>query len=269
MTTTRFNEIIRSYYKENGRHDMPWRKTRDPYKILISEVMLQQTQVSRVMPFYINFIKKFPDFGRLARAKTSDVLRAWQGLGYNRRAISLPKLSTIILEEFNGKLPRDREALETLPGIGRGTSGSLMAFAFNEPVIFIETNIRRTFIHFFFPKKKMVTDTEIERCIKRTIDTKNPREWYWALMDYAQQTAGNPNRRSAHYVKQSKFKGSDRELRGQILKSLLQEKKLALSALANRLRAKPARIEKIASALHKEGFLGKVGTKSQVYCINN
>jgi A/G-specific adenine glycosylase len=257
---------------------MLWRKTRDPYKILISEVMLQQTQVNRVVPFYENFIKKFPDFGRLARAKTSDVLRAWQGLGYNRRAIALQKLSTIILEEFNGKLPRDREALETLPGIGRGTSGSLMAFAFNEPVIFIETNIRRTFIHFFFPKKKMVTDAEIERCIKRTIDTKNPREWYWALMDYgswlgqskmAQQTAGNPNRRSAHYLKQSKFKGSDRELRGQILKSLLQEKKLALSALVDRLRAKPARIEKIASALHKEGFLGKIGTKSQVYCINN
>lgn len=268
MTSKRFNEIIRSHYKKNGRHDMPWRKTRDPYRILVSEVMLQQTQVGRVRPFYKNFIKKFPNFEKLAKAKTSDVLWAWQGLGYNRRALALQKLSKIVLAEFNGKLPPTREQLEDLPGIGKGTAGALLAFAFNKPSIFIETNIRRVFIHFFFPGKSKVTDEAIERYIKRTIDTKNSREWYWALMDYgaAMPVAKNPNTRSAHYTKQSTFKGSDRELRGKILRSFLKNKESSILSLAGKLKEPTSRVKKIMTTLMREGFIGR---KGHHYCINN
>jgi len=257
---------------------MPWRKTRDPYKILVSEVMLQQTQVGRVGPFYKNFIKKFPNFEKLANAKTSDVLRAWQGLGYNRRAIALQNLSKIVLEKFNGTLPRTRDALELLPGIGRGTSGSLMAFAWNEPVIFIETNIRRVFIHFFFSGQNMVTDNKIERYIKRTINKKRPREWYWAVMDYSawlavsparRKQGGNPNQRSAHYSKQSAFRGSDRELRGKILRTLLAKRKATLQTLARELNEAPRRVQKIIRGLSRDGFLGTIGIKGGFYCINN
>jgi A/G-specific adenine glycosylase len=274
LTPARFNEIIAKHYKDHGRHDMPWRKTRDPFKILVSEVMLQQTQVGRVRPFYENFIKKFPNFESLAHAKTDDVLRVWQGLGYNRRAIALQKLSKIVLEKFHGRLPRTREELESLPGIGRGTSGSVAAFAFNRPEIFIETNIRRVFIHFFFPKQEMVTDAELERYIKRTIDAAHPREWYWAIMDYGSWLAGaarpgfkasNPNRRSARYMKQSTFKGSDRELRGKILRFLLAKKKANLPAIAKEVKEPKERIRKVTRALSHEGFLG---IKGEQYCIN-
>jgi len=252
---------------------MPWRKTRDPYKILISEIMLQQTQVGRVGPFYENFIKKFPNFKDCAHAKTSDVLQAWQGLGYNRRALALQNLSKIILEKFHGELPRTREELEGLPGIGKGTSGSLMAFAWNEPTIFVETNIRRVFIHFFFPKRRKVTDAAIERYITRTIDRKHPREWYWAVMDYGAWLASptargprskNPNRRSAHYVRQSKFHGSDRELRGKILRLLLIKKKTTVLGIARELNEPSKRVKKIIRGLSRDGFL-KTNTTRFLY----
>jgi A/G-specific adenine glycosylase len=254
MTTARFKTTIWNYYRAYGR-DLPWRRTRDPYAILISEIMLQQTQVSRVEGYYERFLKRFPDFVHLARAKKEDILRIWQGLGYNRRALSLWKMSKIISREFNGKLPRDRQALESLPGIGKGTSGALRAFAFNEPEVFVETNIRRVFIHFFFSQRNKVTDEELERYIKRTLDHDNPREWYWALMDYgamlgrmpkSAKSPGNPNRRSAHYKKQSPFAGSDRKLRGEILRLVLSGKKINM---------RNPRVKKIASILEKEGFI--------------
>ena len=243
---------------------MPWRATRDSYQILVSEVMLQQTQVSRALKFYSKFIKLFPSFKTLARAKTADVLRAWQGLGYNRRALSLQKLAQSVVENYGGKLPCDRAALELLPGIGKGTSGSLMAFVFNEPVVFIETNIRRVFIHHFFPKRRKVADPELEPLVAHTMGKKKPREWYWALMDYGAmlgedsrgRAKGNPNVRSKHYVRQSKFVGSDRELRGKLLKLFLLKKQI-VPAVAARLFGEPvARVKRIANALSHEGFLG-------------
>jgi A/G-specific adenine glycosylase len=268
MTKARFKALIWGYYRKEGR-SMPWRKTRDPYAILVSEVMLQQTQVARVEGFYEKFLKQFPDFRSLAAAKTKDVLKAWQGLGYNRRALSLKRAAEIIVRDFGGKLPRGRAALESLPGIGKGTSGSLLAFAFNEPEIFIETNVRRIFIHFFFPKAEKVTDAEIERYIERTMDVKNPREWYWALMDYGaflSASAGtNSNRRSAHYKKQSVFAGSDRELRGKMLRCMLKEKKrVTFRSLIKILQIPRARVEKIAKGLAREGFIVK---KENYICI--
>ena len=240
---------------------MPWRATIDPYRILVSEVMLQQTQVSRVMKFYPDFIKKFPTFLVLARSRPSAVLKAWQGLGYNRRALNLQKLSRIVLEKFNGRLPQERNELEKLPGIGRGTSGALSAFAWNKPEVFIETNIRRVLIHFFFPKRLKVTDDMLERYIKSTLDRKYPREWYWALMDYGAmlgKTAGskkNPNRRSAHYIKQSRFQGSDRELRGKLLSILLQKHRIPLHEVVKKTGVERDRVIKVIKDLAREGFL--------------
>lgn len=263
VTTAQFQKTIRDHYAKNKR-PMPWRRTRDPYRILISEIMLQQTQVARVVGFYEKFIKEFPDIKTLAQAKTANVLRAWQGLGYNRRALALQKLAKEVMEEHDGKLPRSREALESLPGIGPYTAGAIRAFAFNEPEVFIETNIRRVFIHFFFPlgstsKKgdKKVTDAELRRYIERTLDRKNPREWYWALMDYGAilaKTPENPNRRSAHYMRQSKFAGSDREIRGKILREVLAKKKIPIAGLN----------KKILDQLIREGFLVKNGREIRI-----
>jgi A/G-specific adenine glycosylase len=222
--------------------------------------MLQQTQVARVETFYGKFLKQFPNFATLAAAKTKDVLRAWQGLGYNRRALALQRAAVIIVRDFNGKLPKDRAALESLPGVGKGTSGSLLAFTFNKPEIFVETNIRRVFIHFFFPETEKVTDDEIKRYIERTIDIKRPREWYWALMDYgaAMPRTVNPNRRSAQYKKQSVFAGSDRELRGNVLRYMLQDKgRITLPLLAKAVRAPELRIRKIVIGLAREGFISR------------
>lgn len=274
MTSDQFNKIIRRNYRAHGRHDLLWRKTRDPYAILVSEIMLQQTQVARVEGFYPKFLAQFPNFAALAKASTGEVLKAWQGLGYNRRALALKKIAEIVIKEHGGKLPADRVALERLPGIGKGTSGSLMAFAFNKPEIFIETNIRRVFIHFFFARaRKVVTDDEIERYIECTLDKEHPREWYWALMDYGaamptvkiaavtNRITINPNRKSAHYKKQAPFKGSDREVRGKVIRYLLAQKKEGALVSVNRLKRtiaiEDARLQKILSRLSEEGFIMK------------
>ena len=260
----RFQRIIRSYYKEHGRA-MPWRRTRDPYRILVSEVMLQQTQVARVRAFYPRFIARFPDFASLARAKTAAVLRAWQGLGYNRRALALQKLSRTVLEKYNGRLPRERAALEALPGIGKATAGSIRAFAWNEPEIFIETNIRRVFIHLFFPGRKKVTDEDVKRYIERTLPRGNMREWYWALMDYGamlgrgRRGVSNPNTKSAHYRKQPRFTGSSRELRGAILREALKKgssERVAKDVAAER-GIPVARVRAATKKLIQEGFIKK------------
>jgi A/G-specific adenine glycosylase len=241
---------------------MAWRRTKDPYRILVSEIMLQQTQVSRVAGFYKNFIKKFPNFRVLAHAKTSDVLIAWQGLGYNRRALALQNLAKEVVLKHKGKLPEDRELLISLPGIGPYTVGAIRAFAFNQPEIFIETNIRRVFIHFFFAGRARVTDAMLMRYIERTVDGKNPREWYYALMDYGaklgiSERAMNPNRRSAHYSKQSTFAGSERELRGKILRFLIAKKKISPSGLSRQLGESSAKVKNTLAKLIQEGFIVK------------
>jgi A/G-specific adenine glycosylase len=266
MTIAAFKKTIWAHYRRAGRANLPWRCTRDPYAIFVSEIMLQQTQVARVEEYYEKFINRFPNFRALARAKTSDVLSVWQGLGYNRRAIFLKRTAEIVVARYDGHLPRERAALEQLPGVGKGTSGSLMAFAFNKPEIFIETNIRRVFIHFFLPKRQKVTDAELERYIERSIDKKNPREWYWALMDYgaampAAMPRVNPNRRSAHYKRQSPFIGSDRELRGKIIHSTLSQKKNRMSTkeLLKALAIPRERFIDIIKNLIKEGFIVKKG----------
>lgn len=215
---------IREFYRDFGRA-MPWRETRDPYAIFVSEIMLQQTQVPRVMEKYPPFLERFPDFETLAAARLGDIYALWQGLGYNRRAKFLHQAAQRIVGEHQGRVPESRAELEALPGVGPNTAGSLLAFCHNRALPFIETNIRRVFIYFFFPDAEEVHDRDLLPLVEATLDRENPREWYWALMDYGTMLKSwvtNPNRRSRQYVRQSPFENSNRQIRGRILRVLHQ-----------------------------------------------
>jgi A/G-specific adenine glycosylase len=258
-----FRDTIYGYYRLHKR-EMPWRQTRNPYHILVSEIMLQQTQVERVMGKYGDFLAKFPDFETLAGAPWPEVLAVWQGLGYNRRALSLKRLAQAVMENWGGTLPTSIEDLRSLPGIGPATAGALMAFAFEQPVTFIETNIRRVFLHFFFADQEGVADREILPLVAETLDHERVRDWYYALMDYGAVLKGdfpNPNRRSAHYTRQSPFNGSNRKVRGRILKTLLAGPASSLEELAKTMGINPTRTEAALEQLLAEGFVIRNGKR--------
>ncbi len=217
-----FQYKILSYYAMYGR-EMPWRSTVTPYTVFVSEIMLQQTQVTRVEKYFIPFCRSFPNFKTLSEAPLDNLLLAWKGLGYNRRAVFMRKSAAIIQKEYNGQLPSDPRVLARLPGIGPNTAGSIAAFAFNRPVVFIETNVRRVFIHEFFQNTENVDDRMILPLIERMLPEKNIRTWYWALMDYGvglKQKGREAARKSRHYSSQSTFEGSTRQLRAAILHEL-------------------------------------------------
>ena len=254
-----FRALVLAHYRAHGR-DLPWRQTTDPYRILVSEIMLQQTQVERVAVKYPEFIDRFPDFASLARAPQSDILLAWQGMGYNRRALALKRTAERVVDDYGGRLPADVETLATFPGIGRATAAAICAYAFNMPVAYIETNIRRVFIHFFFQDREGVRDDEILVLVEQTLDRENPREWYGALMDYGsilKKRTANPNRRSASYSRQSRFEGSDRQIRGRLLALVLAEGAVTGEEAAARVAADPGRARKILDDLVREGFVAE------------
>ncbi len=271
---------VETYYRKEGRSHLPWRKTRDPYKILVSEIMLQQTQVERVLPYYKNFLKEFPTPAALAKAPLSKVLKAWQGLGYNRRAKFLHEAAKVLAKEgYTG---------QKLPGVGPYTQGAIDAFALNKPSLIIETNIRTVFFYFCFekPKKKIlsgsrapvhlslgkyfssVSDTEVLPLVERALQKSKlePREFYAALMDYGsylKRQGVKLNTQSKHYVKQTKFKGSNRELRGAILRELLKKPHTAAGLRKNlhRQSLKTAEeVDVILASLVKEGFAKRKGS---------
>jgi A/G-specific adenine glycosylase len=256
-----FQHLVYTYYNKH-RRDLPWRNTDNPYHILVSEIMLQQTQVERVIEKYSRFVERFPDVASLAKATLKEILEVWQGLGYNRRAISLMKLAGIIISEYQGKLPANAEDLMKLPGIGRATAGCLLAFAFRTPSVFIETNIRRVFIHHFFQDREGIHDNEIMPLVEATLDRKNPRDWYYALMDYGsllKKEIENPNKKSAHYTRQAPFEGSDRKIRGAILKTLIKKTSMTEKDIITAISIEKERTKKILSALVKEGFIIRTG----------
>lgn len=221
--------------------------------------MLQQTQVERVRTKYPEFIARFPNFRALAAASVSQVLAAWQGMGYNRRALALKRLAEIVMRDHGGALPKDPHILDLLPGIGWATACAIMAFAYQRPFSFIETNIRRVFIHFFFPRARKVSDAEILTLVASTLDTRKPREWYYALMDYGSYLARivpNPNRRASQYRRQSPFEGSARQLRGKILTYLTNASgTVRIDMLIQSLDSSRSRIKKVLDDLAKEGFI--------------
>ena len=216
MTVDTFNEIL----WENARRlyrDMPWREDTRPYYVLVSELMLQQTQVDRVIPKFEAFVEAFPDEESLVNASLADVLRLWQGLGYNRRAKFLHEAAKSITS--HGSFPDDEPGLLALPGVGVNTAGAIRAYAYNQPALFIETNVRAVYIHHFFDDQELIDDKQIREKLEQTIDNEHPREFYWALMDYGSwlKKQGVLPSRSKHYKKQAPLKGSIRQVRGRII----------------------------------------------------
>lgn len=218
----KFQKTVLAHWKKHGRHDLPWRKTRDPYKILVSEVMLQQTQVPRVLEKYKEFLEEFPTVFVLSHASLRDVLTVWSGLGYNRRGKFLHDAAKVISNRHRGSV-KDATAGGKIPGIGPYTRAAVRVFAFDEPHTLLETNVRAAFIHHFFPDQDRVSDKKLIPLMEEAAADQDPREWHWALMDYGvhlKKLHKNPSRRSASYTKQSKFEGSPRQLRGAILREL-------------------------------------------------
>lgn len=249
---------LKAFYKISARAHLPWRQTRDPYRILVSEVMLQQTQVERVIPFYKRFIEHFPSPQALARAPLKNVLKAWSGLGYNRRAHYLQRAAQEVGQ--NG-FPHTAEEIEALPGVGPYTSRAVAAFAYNAPEVFVETNIRTVFIHYCFKRSRaaLVPDCELLPLIAQALKRSGmqPRDFYAALMDYGahlKKQGVRLNARSAHYAKQKKFAGSPRQLRGMVLRALLA-KPLSVEALTEAVERKKSDVVRAVAGLSREGLV--------------
>ena len=268
-TTTR-----QSWFIE--RDNLPWRKKINPYRIWVSEIMLQQTQVARCTTFFNNWMKLFPTLRDVANSNQVKLLSAWRGLGYNSRALRMKQTAIMIMEHYGGRFPKTYTELIKLPGIGPYTAGAIMNFAYNQPIPMIETNIRRVYIHEFFADAiEPVSEKNILELVEQTMDTDNPRLWFYALMDYGaylgvtlkqKNKKYNPNIQSKSYTKQKTFKGSDREIRGYILKTLLQVKDYALNvqSLYNQLdqfTGELSRKQSIIADLAQENFVEKSGNK--------
>lgn len=252
-----FQQLIWDYYAHH-RRDFPWRYVDDPYHIVVSEIMLQQTQTYRVEPKFNEFIQRFPTWHDLSSACWPDVLIAWQGLGYNTRAKRLHDISKKIVQEFQGSVPSNLEILKTFAGIGPNTAGSICAFAFNMPTVFAETNIRAVFIYHFFPAHEKVSDKQILPLIDCTLDKSDARSWYYALMDYGvwlKKNNNNPARRSKHFTHQSKFEGSDRQIRSMILKQLLTRRMIHKDQLIQLIDREPERVLRLLDDLCNEKLI--------------
>jgi A/G-specific adenine glycosylase len=241
---------------------MPWRTHRSPYRVFVSEIMLQQTTVTTVTPRYGAFLKKFPSFRRLAESSVQEVIAAWKGLGYNRRALALRESARIITGTHQGRLPRSFDELVALPGVGRATAAAVIVYAFNIPQAFIEANIRRVFLHFFFPGRIRVSDDAILPLVEQAMDRENPRDWFYALMDYgaflaagrAGSLGARASQRSSRYRRQAAFEGSLRQLRGRVLAVLIERRQAARAQMEKELGG-DERLGEALDQLVKEGFL--------------
>lgn len=260
-----FTRTVWRYYDRYGRHDLPWRQTRIPYRILVSELMLQQTQVARVIPKYLVFIATFPTPRSLAEAPLAAVLRLWQGLGYNRRAKFLHEAAKVIAREG---FPTAYEGIRQLPGVGSYTAGAILAFAYKKSVPVIETNIRTVYLHHFFSNETDVSDADILALVSETLPKRRSvREWYYALMDYGAHLkveVGNKNSKSRHYTVQSRFAGSDRQLRGAIIRLLAKGGGTVRALSAALPKSDPERLAVQLVRLQAEGLVVKVGRRYEL-----
>lgn len=250
-----FREVVWDFAGQ-GFREMPWRTDVRPYYILVSELMLQQTQVGRVIPKFEAFIARFPDEEMLARAPLSEVVVAWQGLGYNRRAKFLHEAARAIVtaDEF----PRTLSGLMALPGVGRNTAGAIMNYAFEQPVAFVETNVRTALIEHFYPDGEIVNEADFLALAELIWDNEHPRAWAWAVMDYGAHLKSQGRGRLTQvktYKKQSPLRGSLREMRGRIIAALSQ------AALPDaELREQVVADERFAPALEgliKDGLIAR------------
>ncbi|KXK09146.1 MAG: A/G-specific adenine glycosylase [Microgenomates bacterium OLB22] len=253
----RFQKQIYDYFRSHGRV-FPWRYESDPYKVLVSEVMLQQTQTGRVVAYYERFIHAFPTVKALADAPLSKVLSLWQGLGYNRRGMYLHKAAQMISKDYDGKVPLTVSELDNLPGIGYATAAAIYTYAYDRPTPFIETNIRAVYLYFFYEGEEEVTDESLLRDVQISLDYDHPRDWFYALTDYGVMLKKEKkfrNLQSKHYTCQSRFEGSIRQVRGVLLREALQRKHIseqfALSLGYDKMKTYDA-----LATLVRDGILG-------------
>ena len=270
---------FRTLVLERGRElyrGLPWRRTRDPYEIWISEVMLQQTQTTRVDGRWQRWLERFPTPSALAAAEPADVLEEWQGLGYNRRALALHRAAQAVTA-LGGELPAETAALEALPGVGPATAAGIRAFAFDLPSVYLETNVRTVLLHELFPDEERVSDRTLVPILRETCPADasdpadDPRAWYYALLDYGaylKRTVPNPSRRSASHARQSRFEGSHRQKRAELLRVLLAHRGepggVGLSAICEELASveekagrrpiSASEVEALLGELSREGF---------------
>ncbi len=256
-TISLFRSFIWEYFRDHGR-SFPWRDTRDPYSILVSEMMLQQTQTERVLPKYLQFTDVYPDIPCLAAAQFRDVYPLWQGLGYNRRCLALITIAGRCMDAYGGKIPNCSQALLSFPSVGPATAAALKAFAWGEPSLYLETNIRRVLLHVWFHRETDVSDRRLMDALAQVMDRDDPRRWYYAMMDYGvhlRKAIPNPNTRSRHYVRQKPFRDSDREIRGMILRELSGSGSATLQELAGRINIPLRRIEYTVGSLSHDGLV--------------
>ncbi|MHC1692062.1 MAG: DNA repair protein [Sphaerochaetaceae bacterium] len=257
MLLDQFCAHIWAFYKDQGR-SFPWRDTCDPYRILLSELMLQQTQTERVLPKYAEFLSIWPDFSSIARSPLLEILSRWKGLGYNRRALALRNIA-MKSEAYGWTLPDDYATLLEFPMIGPATASAILSFCYGKPSIYLETNIRRVMIHQFFPGEESVGDAAIKMVLGQLVDMQSDfKHWYYALMDYGvflKRMIPNPNRYSAHYKRQGKFEDSNRQIRGMLLLLFTERGVLNRSQLYGSLPFEGERIEECLQALMREGFI--------------
>ena len=268
-------EFVRTVREQGAEHyrDLPWRNIDDAYAVLVSEVMLQQTQVARVLEFWPRWLSLFPTVDALAAADSATVLQMWQGLGYNRRALALKRACDQCALEYGGALPATIDELVALPGVGPATAAGVMCFAHNLPAVYVETNVRTVFLHHLFPESEKVADRQLEPYVADTCPQEDPRAWYYALLDYGaflKTQVANPSRRSTAYTRQSAFTGSWREKRSFVLKCVLasdgrmavEDARSALARFderAGRDSLDAESFEKLVQELVAEGFFARDG----------
>ncbi len=251
----KFQQDILSFYEKRGR-DLPWRKTTDPYKILISEIMLQQTQVDRVIPYYQRWLKKWPTVQKLANASRTAVLKAWMGLGYNNRGINIHKAAQKIMEDYKGDVLAAVKDYKNVPGIGPYTSAAVRIFSANEDIITVDTNIRRIYMHEF----NLKDDSKVGELAQQCLPKGRSRDWHNALMDYGATFLTARRAGIRPKTQQSKFEGSDRQIRAQILRSILNEGAKSEAELRALTQTESKRLKAVLAKLVRDDVL-KAGKK--------
>jgi len=253
----RFRRKVLDFYRKRSR-DLPFRHTTDPYHITVCEVMLHQTQVDRVLPRYRAWVERWPDWHSLAAADRRQVLAAWSGLGYNRRALYLRDIARIVVHDYGGELPDDYNALCRLPGIGPYTANAILIFVFNRRAVAIDTNVRRVLIHELHLSPG-ISPRHLEEIARLVLPTGEVATWHHALMDYSAMVLPRRLPSAPARSKQSTFRGSLRQVRGEIVRQLTRKTRVKTTTVAQALHQGEPVVRRAARALEREGMVAVRG----------